>query len=113
MKAKPVKINQDGTGYIECDKSECTHIQLNIPGPTSQFTHGKLTLPIITSGSRRDTNCWTWNGSTDSPTLMPSVLSEIPGLFRCHTWITDGKAQFLDDCDHDLRGQTIELLEVN
>jgi len=27
----------------------------------------------------------------------------------CHTFVTDGRIQFLDDCTHALAGQTVEL----
>ncbi len=28
---------------------------------------------------------------------------------RCHTFITDGRIQFLGDCSHKLAGQTVDL----
>jgi len=106
MKAKPVKLIYDERCYQECSADDATHVTLNIPGPT-----GILTLPVITKGRREGTRCWTWNGSTDAPTLMPSVLTT-RSHFRCHSWINDGKAQFLADCSHELAGQTVDLLEV-
>ena len=101
MKAKPVR-NQPGKGYVECSTEEATHVSLRIPGPT-----GLLTLPVIRGGTRSGTSCWTWNGSTEAPTLRPSVLSEgfssiTDAFFRCHSWINDGAAEFLDDCSHEL-----------
>ena len=30
----------------------------------------------------------------------------------CHSFITDGRIQFLGDCTHELKGQTVELPEV-
>jgi len=106
MKAKPVKIVQ-GEGYVGCPVEEATHVTINIPGP-----NGILTLPVILRGTRAGTNCWTWNGSTDSPTLKPSVLSTGHN-FRCHTWINEGKAIFLSDCSHEHAGKTLDLLEVD
>lgn len=107
MKAKPVKIIQ-GEGYVGCAIEEATHVTINIPGPS-----GILTLPVILSGSRAGTNCWSWNGSTDKPTLKPSVLTKSKSLnLRCHSWINDGQAQFLSDCSHEHVGQTVDLLEV-
>ncbi len=63
-------------------------------------------------------NAWTWNGSTTSPTLQPSLLSTwTEGVEnnqrRCHIFIKDGKIQFLNDCLHDLKGQTVEMEEFN
>ena len=106
MKAKPVKLIA-GVGYVPVPKEEATHVTLNFPGPV-----GLLTLPIITSGTREGTGCWTWNGDTERPTLRPSVLTEQGNYLRCHTWVNDGQAQFLDDCSHELRGQTVDMLEV-
>jgi len=110
MKAQPVRLIY-GHGYQPCSAEEATHVTLNIPGPT-----GRLTLPVIQRGTREGTGCWTWNGSTDAPTLRPSVLTQ--GYrgehvrFRCHSWINDGQAQFLSDCSHDMAGQTVDLLDV-
>lgn len=105
MKAQPVKI-VGTTGYQPCPIEECTHVTLNIPGPT-----GRLTLPVILKGTRDGTNCWSWNGDVDSPTIRPSVRTEAHD-FLCHSWINDGHAQFLDDCSHDLRGQTVALNDI-
>ena|SRR5689334_2106717 len=56
---------------------------------------------------------WEWNGSIDSPTFNPSLLvnKDFPEN-RCHSFVKDGKIQFLDDCFHSLKGQTVELPEV-
>lgn len=105
MKAKPVKI-VIGEGYVECPISEATHVTINIPGPS-----GILTLPVITHGSRKDTGCWTWNGDTESPTLKPSIKTT--GMdWVCHTWINDGKVQFLSDSTHEHTGKTMDILDV-
>lgn len=106
MKAKPVKLIY-GQGYEPCSIEDATQVTLNIPGPT-----GRLTLPVILSGTREGTGCWTWNGSTEAPTLRPSILTEGHD-FRCHLWINDGQVQFLDDCSHELRNQLVPLLDVD
>jgi hypothetical protein len=128
MKARPVKLGTDG--YVECPIAEATDVQIHIPSPA-----GLQTLPFILKGSRKDTGCWTWNGDTEKPTLRPSIKvqsghfaganscwceyyrqhpDETPFFtcYQCHTWINDGKAQFLDDCSHEFRGQTLDLLDV-
>jgi hypothetical protein len=66
---------------------------------------------VITHGTREGTGCWTWNGSIDAPTLRPSVLTTGHD-FRCHSWINDGKVQFLSDCSHEYAGSTLDLLKV-
>lgn len=106
MKAMPVKLIY-GVGYEPSSIEDATHVTLNIPGPT-----GRLTLPVILSGKRDGTGCWTWNGSIDAPTLRPSVLTSGRD-FRCHSWINNGVAQFLEDCSHSLRGQTVPLDDVS
>lgn len=128
MKAQPVKLIE-GKGYVGCPVDEATHVTIHIPGPS-----GKQTLPVILQGTRSGTGCWSWNGDMERPTLKPSILKlsghyftdqHKPGdpcwcsvgdahfkCFRCHTWINDGRAQFLPDSSHELAGQTLELLEV-
>jgi hypothetical protein len=76
-------------------------------------------------GRREGTPNWTWNGSVDAPTVRPSVLTKGSQGHTdndgnrtitdhvCHSWINDGKVQFLDDCTHEFAGQTLDLLEVD
>lgn len=74
---------------------------------------------------------WTFNGNGDKPTFSPSVLvtgvqakhdgdgkwtgdwvvgaDGQPLPQRCHSFINDGRIQFLPDCTHALAGQTVEL----
>lgn len=81
---------------------------------------------------------WGWNGSLERPTLTPSILArwstrseaararndafravhgrhmtreELPPDVQhiCHSYVTDGRIQFLNDCTHELRGQTVDL----
>lgn len=107
MKAQPLRISTDSTGYEKCEVNEASHLLFNIPGPISTRI-----LPIILKGTRAGTGCWSWNGDTEKPTVKPSILSD-NGEVRCHTWINDGKVQFLDDCTHEFAGQTLDLLEVD
>ena len=107
MKAVPVKIVQ-GIGPVSSDIRECTHILLHIP--SRKFPE---CFPVILSGTRAGTGCWTWNGDTEKPTIKPSVLTQNhDGSFRCHSWVNDGQAKFLSDCSHGMAGNTVELLDV-
>lgn len=60
---------------------------------------------------------WNWNGSLESPTLSPSVRHYIPAdegrpeKTTCHYHIRDGKIEYCGDCDHELKGQTVEMIE--
>lgn len=82
-------------------------------------------------------DAWSWNGSTDSPTITPSIRSRSghhlvngepddhcwcsfekrfgrPPEFRCtlcHSFVRDGMIEFLSDSTHALAGQTVPLEE--
>lgn len=60
---------------------------------------------------------WSFNGDVERPTFSPSLLvrwneGENREPRVCHSFVRDGRIQFLGDCTHDLAGQTVELLEV-
>jgi hypothetical protein len=119
MKAQPLRFDGDSS-YEPCEQSEATHVMMQLPGPVGYFQ-----LPVILKGTRAGTGCWSWNGDTEKPTVKPSLLttgsrfvSAEPGCgksekFRCHCWINNGEAQFLSDCTHEFRGQTLGLLDVD
>ena len=75
---------------------------------------------------------WSFNGNGDKPTFQPSVLitsyqwnppvtlENLETFNRapweqhkvarvCHSFVTDGRIQFLGDCTHSLVGQTVDL----
>jgi hypothetical protein len=84
------------------------------------------------NGHHAFNDTWEFNGDFEKPTLKPSVLvtwNELPKdatfenvpkgelhpdsiPMRCHSFITDGMIQFLGDCSHDKRNQTLELLDM-
>ena len=49
----------------------------------------------------------------DSPTFTPSIFvnrGEVnPTAPACHSFVTDGKIQFLGDCSHSMAGTTVEI----
>jgi Family of unknown function (DUF6527) len=58
---------------------------------------------------------WTFTGTLDKPTFRPSLLvwqGNTNKERRCHSFITDGRIQFLGDCYHALRGQTVDLPDL-
>lgn len=78
---------------------------------------------------------WGWNGSYDAPTFSPSLLVRtghfVSGepvstcwncqnpehdhahkCYVCHSFVNDGRIQFLGDCTHPLAGQTVEIPEL-
>lgn len=77
---------------------------------------------------------WTFNEDFANPTFTPSLLITtgkyvtsnykelIPeedwefweeSSIRCHSFITNGKIQFLSDCTHSLKDQTVDLLDID
>lgn len=57
---------------------------------------------------------WTFNGDVERPTFRASLLigRDHPEM-RCHSFITDGQIQFLGDCFHELKGQTVPLPDID
>jgi len=53
---------------------------------------------------------WEWNESMSVPTFYPSIVVQAsqPQL-RCHSFVSQGKIQFLDDSFHELRGKTVDI----
>ena len=64
------------------------HVRVNAEGSNTQMT-------------------WCWNKSLDKPTFTPSILTR--GEKVCHCYVTDGRIQFLGDCQHELANQTVDL----
>jgi hypothetical protein len=133
MKAQPIIF--DNQAYVQVEPERATHVKIRLPGPS-----GVLFIPVMIKGTREGTGRWTWNGDIEKPTLRPSVLTQCGHFdphfkagdscwctynkehpnepspfycFRCHTWINDGKAQFLPDCSHELVGKTLDLLDAD
>jgi hypothetical protein len=122
MKVKPFVNKKDGpvVGYMfkcpGCGDNHAVNVNNPEPGPN-----------------------WTFNGDANNPTFSPSLLVRSghyaghhkPGddcwctyneqhteekvrftCYVCHSFIRDGKIQFLGDCTHALAGQTVELPEI-
>ncbi len=80
---------------------------------------------------------WTWNGDTERPTFSPSVLvngfelsaasreriaaglpPESEGRYEgrdtvCHSFVRDGRIQYLGDSTHTFAGQTLPLEDLH
>ena len=59
---------------------------------------------------------WGFNKDLDNPTFTPSILVRFnykEGVPRgvCHSYVTNGNIQFLNDCTHELAGKTVPLPE--
>lgn len=79
---------------------------LNVPGPMPYRL-----IPIVITGKPEPSDHWTWNGDTERPTLRPSIRTR-DGRHTCHSFVTDGKIQYLSDCTHEFAGKTMDLLDV-
>jgi hypothetical protein len=67
------------------------------------------TITITGNGS------WSFDGNYNSPTISPSILStgqDESGKTICHSFLKNGVLQFLDDCTHALKGQSVPLPEL-
>jgi len=53
-----------------------------------------------------------FNGDYDNPTFSPSCLQNWTPGDTCHSFIRSGMIQFLGDCDHNLKNQTVPLPEI-
>ena len=82
----------DGSHYLfDCPGCKCLHV-----------------VYVTTPGRPH----WTFKGDLDRPTFSPSLLVswtefDVPKV--CHSFIRDGKIQFLNDCTHPLKGQTVDI----
>lgn len=65
----------------------------------------------INTGENIQGSTWNTNGDTERPTFIPSLLLD-QGTYRCHSFVENGNIRFLDDCTHSLKGQTVELPEI-
>jgi len=53
---------------------------------------------------------WSFNGDFEKPTFAPSILVHgSPTHPRCHSFVRDGKIEFLSDCTHALAGRTVDV----
>lgn len=106
------------------------HVSFKCPG-----CHLHHTLPVQDAP-----NAWGFNGNLERPTLSPSILARggccydplwhqqerrgepcdkgqpgedgISMCHLCHSFVIDGRIQFLPDCTHGLAGQTVDLPEL-
>jgi len=89
--------NQSGTLYgygFTCPG--CKHTHLLPVGVGDGHTHAR----------------WEFNGDLEAPTFSPSILAQWEnrkGKRVCHSFVKAGQIQFLNDCTHELAGQTVPL----
>lgn len=77
----------------------------------------KMLHPIYLSHPSHKGPTWVWNEDVNTPTFSPSLLVRYPWgpeqrQVTCHSFIRDGQWQFLDDCTHELKGQTVPIPSI-
>ena len=121
------KIAEDGQGRfygIRITCPGCGHLHTL---PTPWTPDGYERSPYVANKPQ-----WEFNGDFDRPTFAPSILSRTghyigdgkPGNCYCtapdpdftcgvcHSFVRDGRIQFLADCTHALASQTVDLSEI-
>lgn len=82
------------------DRKGIKHLKLKFPGP----------IPVRVIPVEGDQG-WEWNGDCEKPTIRPSLRSSM-NEHVCHSYVTDGRIQFLDDSTHEMAGQQADLLDI-
>lgn len=88
---------------------------ISATGPTGKHNHWQFECPGCGCSHYFDSR-WSFNGDQAKPTFTPSLLvyavpDAVPPVPRCHSFVRDGRIEFLGDCTHALAGQTVELPE--
>lgn len=84
-------LNKEGNYIFYCPGCEVNHLVSTVP---KVGTYHTLT------------------GSLAKPTIRASVMvlgNKKRGVDRCHSFITDGVIEYLDDCTHALAGKKIPM----
>lgn len=99
-------------------------------------TEFMLFCPACKMGHHFNEKIWTFNQDMEKPTISPSLLVRYVNMpdpvlrdekgecilgedgrlvgckdMICHSFVRDGKIEYLSDCTHDMAGQTIELTD--
>jgi hypothetical protein len=82
---------------------DCGHVRYHCPGCKHDHT--------VPAGR------WHWNNDIDKPSLSPSVrhyytLDSGKEVTTCHYHIKNGNIAYCGDCEHELKGQTIPLPDI-
>jgi hypothetical protein len=94
---EPLKNQDDVSGYfVECPGCKISHV-------------------IYTNNAKGPS--WTFNGDFQKPTFSPSLVvryswGDEKKQNVCHSFIRDGRWEFLSDCTHSLAGQTVEMIDI-
>lgn len=95
--AKLIKDNKHrGIYYFWCPGCKCMHY-------------------IATADNDCNFPIWGFNGDMEKPTVNTSICVteswQGRGTSRCHSFVRDGKIQYLQDCTHELAGKTVPMVD--
>lgn len=81
-----------------------------------------ILCPACGNGHRFEVGRWSFNGDHQRPTFSPSMLVRVGPMptvpvgrpdagkvHVCHSFVENGQIRFLEDCTHELAGQTVPL----
>ena len=96
---------------IICPACREVEIAKGYTDPADGGVAGEHTVPFQGDGA------WSFDGKLERPTLSPSLLltqtfGDGRPAYVCHSFVTDGRIQFLGDCTHALANQTVDLPEL-
>ena len=86
--------------------------------PACDFEHS-FNVDLDQNGlhQEHDQPVWTFNGDYDLPTFRASMLANDGRVDEhhpiCHSFLTDGRWEYLNDSTHDMAGQTVEVPELD
>lgn len=114
---------------------KCVDGRVSFKCPGCKLSHS---MPV--AGKTSSSVEWEFNGDVDKPTLSPSILARggccyepnwhqsekhgepcdkgspdedgISMCHVCHSFVRDGRIEFLGDCTHELAGNTVDMLPV-
>ena len=95
VKISSILAKSNGNLYFECPACEIPH------GINCGEGHGAM---------------WQWDGNKEKPTFSPSLLvtySHGDKNFVCHSFVRNGKIEYLSDCTHDMAGKTVDIPKFN
>lgn len=72
-----------------------------------------IVIPVIRSGSREEAKAWSWNGSTEHPTVKPSIKTLHADGRVSHIWLTDGICEYLPDSTDGFAGSKHKVLQCS
>lgn len=115
--SKILRDGEDGRLFFLCPGCDMVHGISHGPGEGPRWTwNGNKTKPTFSpsilvrwdqlseAGRRKSQEHYEETGSYLTPAQLPYDIHHV-----CHSYVVDGRIQFLNDCTHALAGQTVDL----